>query len=250
MSENLIKETLERIGKLTDMRTKISHAESKLESAVDYQSSVKIVNGVDSNEYAVATTSVETVQHELDAYRKELETLSYKRSELKPALDEIVDKFDAAVKEEQQREFHLDIGNRKVYKILMDYLNRDVKWSAKTVPALMALVSNMKDNESWTKDKEFDNIIILRSSNILSLYKFIIESLEGKGFYEAKTFIEAWTNCGKPLSDAVNTINKEHQAVRDIATELETIEAEYNRSEDDLPHDDVQTTKDEVAPEA
>jgi hypothetical protein len=108
----------------------------------------------------------------------------------------------------------------------------------------------MEENKPWVNSKEFDNTIILRSASVLSLWRFIMEDFNGKGFYEARTFLECWENCGQSVSDSVRQIQKDNVSTRKLGTDLNNIEEEFNRSENDLPVDDTQvTTQEEVAPE-
>jgi hypothetical protein len=77
-----------------------------------------------------------------------------------------------------------------------------------------------------------------------------MEDFNGKGFYEARTFLECWANCGQSISDAVRQIQKDNVSTRQIGTDLNNVEEEFNRSEDDLPKDETQiSTQEEVAPE-
>ena len=139
---------------------------------------------------------------------------------------------------------------KKVFKQLLDYLNHNVSFTAKTAVNLMVLVRNMEENKSWVNSKEFDNVIILRSASVLSLWRCIMEDFNGKGFFEARTFLECWANCGQSVSDAVRQIQKDNASTRQLGTDLNNVEEEFNRSEDDLPkNEEVLTTQEEVAPE-
>ena len=77
-----------------------------------------------------------------------------------------------------------------------------------------------------------------------------MEDLNGKGFFEARTFLEGWANCGQSVSDAVRQIQKDNAATRQIGTDLNNVEEEFNRSENDIPEEEHQvSTQEEVAPE-
>jgi hypothetical protein len=134
----------------------------------------------------------------------------------------------------------------------MTYLNERVEWTAKTAAQLMVLVANMKENEANVKSKDFDNVIKLRSSNVLVLYHSIIENMTGKGYNTAKDFLTLWANCGQEITNAVRDVHKSHESTRALGTKLNLIEDEFDKSFDDLPFDEesVVSTKDEVAPEA
>ena len=78
----------------------------------------------------------------------------------------------------------------------------------------------------------------------------IMEDFNGKGFYEARTFLECWANCGQSVSEAVRQIQKDNAKTRQIGTDLNAVEDEFNLSENDLPEDEGQiSTQEEVAPE-
>ena len=139
---------------------------------------------------------------------------------------------------------------KKVFKQLMDYLYHNVGFNAKSAASLMVLVLNMEENKPWVNSKAFDNHIILRSASVLSLYRCIMEDFNGKGFYEARTFLECWANCGQSVSEAVRQIQKDNAKTRQIGTDLNAVEDEFNLSENDLPEDEGQiSTQEEVAPE-
>lgn len=251
---------LERIGELNNLRSTI---ESKKNEVVVHQkdlSAIETINGVNSNEWKIKKELINAVEVDLADAEKKLSELSYKKSELKPILDEVAKKFEDELRAEQEREYHIEIGStddetgktngKKVFKELMDYIQHDVEWTAKSAPGLMMLDRNMQENKPWVQAKEFDGVIILRSANVLVLWRSVLEEMHGKGSYEAKKFLTCWANCGKGITDAVREIQKLHEETRILGTNLNTIEDEFEKSEDDIPHDESQvTTAEEVSPE-
>jgi hypothetical protein len=193
-------------------------------------------------------------------YESNIESLSFNKSELKPVLDAVAEEFQNALKAEQETEYEIKLGDfdergypmgRKAYNQLRTYLDERVEWTAKTAAQLMVLVSNMKENDDHVKSKSFDNVIKLRSSNVLVLYHSILENMSGKGFNTAKDFLTMWANCGQALTNAVRDVHKSHESTRELGTKLNLIEDEFNKSFDDLQQtEEVLTIKDEVAPEA
>jgi hypothetical protein len=108
----------------------------------------------------------------------------------------------------------------------------------------------MEENKAWVNSKDFDNVIILRYASVLSLWRAIMEDFNGKGFFEARTFLECWANCGQSVSEAVRLIQKDNASTRQLGTDLNNVEEEFDLSEDDLPHEeDTLTTQEEVAPD-
>lgn len=257
---NLVDTTVKRIKDLAQARIDVEN--KKNEIAVHERDLESIVNvlGVDSKDYLVKKNLIDITLDALKQCESNVEKLSFKKSELKPVLDIVVEEFQNALKLEQETEYEIRLGEndergfpmgRRAFTQLMTYLNERVEWTAKTAAQLMVLVANMKENETHVKSKTFDNVIKLRASNVLVLYHSILENMSGKGFNTAKDFLTMWANCGQALTNAVRDVHKAHESTRELGTNLNLIEDEFDKSFDDLPHDeDVLTIKDEVAPEA
>ena len=277
INENVkVQEVLDRIKNLNEARSLVEQKKNELITHEKDLDAARIVKGENSDEYRIKYEVVELTKKEIEDAENKVKELSFKRSELKSVFEEVAKKFENELRSEQEREFYVEIGpevftkkenengeeetifnevNQKAgaraFRHLLDYLYKDVKWNAKSAAGLLVLVKNMEENKPWVRDKEFNNIIRLRSANVLVLWRSILEDMEGKGFYEAKTFLEVWANCGKGISDAVREIQKKHEEVRNIGTQLNTIEEEYNHSEDDLPKEENEelTIQEEVDPE-
>lgn len=265
-----VDEVLARIKTLNETRMLVESKRVEVETHTKDLKAIETVKGSNSEDYLVKKELLNNSVNELKEAEIKVENLSFSKSGLKDILDEVAKKFEDELRAEQEREFHVEIGphvyvkqdgengeevinpvyqkaGRHAYKHLLEYLYKDVKWSAKTAPGLLVLVRNMEENKDWVRDKDFDNIISLRSSNVLVLWKSVLEDMEGRGYYDAKSFLEVWANCGKGISDAVREIQKYHDDVRVLGTNLNTIEEEYMRSENDI--EEQTTTQEEVAPE-
>ena len=273
-TKDLIQKTLDRIRELQLARESVEVKENEVKTHENDLSAVETVKGKDSTDYLVKKELLENAQEDLKNAENKVAELSFKKSELKPVVDSLAKEFENELRIEQEREFHIEIGprpdendvddegnvrplsreelnvGRKAFRTLIDYLYKDVNWTAKTAAGLMVLVRNMEENKPWVKSPEFDNIIMLRSSNVLVLWRSVLEEMSGKGYYEARAFLECWANCGKGLSEAVRDIQKMHENVRILGNNLNTIEDEYERSENDIEQSEVElTTQEEVAPE-
>jgi hypothetical protein len=257
---NLVDTTVKRIKDLAQARIDVEN--KKNEIAVHERDLESIVNvlGVDSKDYLVKKNLIDITLDALKQCESNVEKLSFKKSELKPVLDIVVEEFQNALKSEQETEYEIRLGEndergfpmgRRAFTQLMTYLNERVEWTAKTAAQLMVLVANMKENDAHVKSKNFDNVIKLRASNVLVLYHSILENMSGKGFNTAKDFLTMWANCGQALTNAVREVHKVHESTREMGANLNLIEDEFEKSFDDLPHNEnVLTIKDEVAPEA
>ena len=264
VTEEQVTAAVTRVEELKKTRAEIvSLKEELLAHQKDFANAEKVF-GVGSKEYELQKGHVDGTQSRIDEAQKKVEELSFKKSELKPILDELTKRFDDAYRKDSVKEYHIEMApkpekegekvdgtkGKKVFKQLLEYLNHNVSFTAKTAVNLLVLVRNMEENKAWVNDKEFDNVIILRSASVLSLQKFIMEDFNGKGFFEARTFLECWANCGQSISEAVRLIQKDNAATRQLASTLNSVDEEYEISEDDLPQDEHQiSTQEEVAPE-
>lgn len=257
---NLVDETVKRIKDLAQARIDVENKKNEVAVHERDLESIANVLGVESKDYLVKKNLIEIALDALKQSEEKVVNLSFKKSELKPALDAVTEEFQNALKSEQETDYEIKIGDndergfpmgRRAFAQLMSYLDNSVKWTPKTIVQLMVLVNNMKENEAHVKSKSFDNVIKLRAANVLVLYHLIMENLEGKGYATGKDFFRMWANCGESISTAVREINKVHGATRDLGTKINLIEDEFNKSFDDLPNDESEVTiKDEVAPEA
>ena len=258
---NLVDETVKRIKDLAQARIDVENKKNELIVHERDLESIVNVLGVESKDYLVKKNLIDMTADAIKQAENNVEKLSFKKSELKPVLDTITEEFQNALKSEQETEYEIRLGEnddrgypmgRRAYTQLMTYLNERVEWTAKTAAQLMVLVANMKENETHVKSKNFDNVIKLRSSNVLVLYHSILENMSGKGYNTAKDFLTVWANCGQEITNAVREVHKVHESTRELGTKLNLIEDEFNKSFDDLPQSETEvvTTKDEVAPEA
>ena len=264
ITDEQIAEAVKRVEELKKVRTDVSKYQEELLAHQEDMENAKKVFGVSSSEYELQRGHVENKTSLIEDAEKKVAELSYKKSELKPILDALAKKFEEAYKADTSKEYPIEMApkpekeddpidiktGKRVFKQLLEYLYHNVGFTAKSAVSLMVLVRNMEDNKQLVNSVEFENVITLRSASVLSLYRCIMEDFNGKGFYEAKTFLDCWANCGQSVSEAVRQIQKDNAVTRQIGIDLNTIEAEFDRSEDDLPHDEGElTTQEEVAPE-
>lgn len=251
---------LDRINELNETRGLLETKNVDIENHKRELSAIETINGVDSDEWKIKKEILDSVISDSEKLSNKISELSYKKSELKPVLDDLAKEFEKELREEQEREYHIEIGTvdsetgntngKKIFKELLEYIQKDVEWTAKTAPGLMMLDRNMQENKPWVQSKEFDGVIVLRSANVLVLWRSVLEEMHGKGSFEAKKFLACWANCGKAITDAVRDIQLKHESTRILGANLNSVEDEYEKSVNDIPEDEVETsTKDEVAPE-
>lgn len=264
VTDEQVTAAVKRVEELQKVRAEIVSLKEELLAHQKDLANAEKVFGVGSKEYELQKGHVDGTQTRIDDAQKKVEELSFKKSELKPVLDELTKRFEEAYRNDSVKEYHIEMapkpekegepvdGNKgkKVFKQLLEYLNHNVSFTAKTAVNLLVLVRNMEENKAWVNSKDFDNVIILRSASVLSLWRAIMEDFNGKGFFEARTFLECWANCGQSVSEAVRLIQKDNASTRQLGTDLNNVEEEFDLSEDDLPHEEeTLTTQEEVAPD-
>ena len=264
VTDEQISAAVKRVEELQKARANVASYKDELSAHQKDLANAETVFGIKSKEYELQKVHVDRTLSLIEEEEKNVAALTYKKSELKPVFDALAKKFEDAYRTDTLKEYHIEMcpkpekegdpvertKGKKVYKQLLDYLNHNVSFNAKTAVNLMVLVRNMEENKAWVNSAEFDNVIILRSASVLSMWRFIMEDFSGKGFFEARAFLECWANCGQSISEAVRQIQKDNAVTRQLGTDLNNVEEEFNRSEDDLTNEDeTLSTKEEVAPE-
>ena len=75
----------------------------------DFANAEKVF-GVGSNEYVLQKGHVDGTQERLDEVEKKVAELSFKKSELKPVLDELARRFEEAYKNDTVKEYHIEMA--------------------------------------------------------------------------------------------------------------------------------------------
>jgi len=243
-----VKEVSERIEKLNEKRRELERKKAEFDTHMNDLENIKTLYGEESKQFTAKKGVVEMSDLELKKLEDEVESLSFKRSELKPYLEAATDIFDKERMAQVSREYHIEIGGLKTFNQLLDFCYHAMVWTPKTAPALMTLVSNLEENKAFSRTKDFDGVIILRSGNVLALHDFMTSKIEGRGWNTAKDFLQCWGNCGKSVNETVRNIQKEYDTAREYAKYLQNIDGEFENSENDIVEEEM-TTKEEVTSE-
>ena len=159
-------------NQMEEQKRIVSKKTNEIEVHTKDLNAIETIKGIESDDYKVKREVLDLTKKELEDAEKEVERLSFKRSELKTVYDETAKKFEQELRNEQEREFHVEVGprpnpenpedidedgnlrpltkeeqnaGRKAYRKLVDYLDNNVNWTAKTAPGLMVLVRNMAE---------------------------------------------------------------------------------------------------------
>ena len=148
-----------------------------------------------------------------------------KRSEVLEEHKELLQKNDDLLKEMQEREYEVDFKDRGVFTKLYKFLEKDSPWGHTTAAGLIMLFNNLRQEKEKIKDPEWDKKITLRAVNVTTLWTMLTK-MEGKGFYEAKNFVELMASIGQSISTAVRQVHTDNQDLRnnhETLTKLDTL---------------------------
>ena len=127
----------------------------------------------------------------------------------------------------QTNEYEIPFGSVKLYKQLCKFLEKDAEWGHTTATGLVMLYSNLRESAKLTQAKDWDGIVKLRGTSITILWT-MVTSMKGRGFYEARNFIELMAEMGQDLSTVVGKVHTDNQALRDNHVKLSELDTEVN----------------------
>lgn len=148
--------------------------------------------------------------------------------QLKARETELDNLNESLIKEMQEREYPVDFKTKKVFDKLLKFLEKDAPWGHTTATGLIMLYHNLREAKEIVKDKEFDGVVAIRSTSVTILWQMVTK-MSGSGFYEAKSFVELMANVGESLSNAVQKVQGDNQALRDNHTELAKVQQEIDQ---------------------
>lgn len=146
-----------------------------------------------------------------------------KKSELLANHKKLMLKNEELLKEMQVKEYSVDFRSKKVFDKLLKFLEKEAEWSHTTAAGLIMLYHNLREEKPKTKDKEWDNHISLRSANVSILWQMMTK-MSGKGFHEARDFVELMAAIGEVISKAVQKVHNDNQEIRDNHTQLSNLD--------------------------
>ena len=111
---NLVEETVKRIKELAQARLDVESKKNELTVHERDLESIVNVLGVDSKDYLVKKNLIDMTSDAIKQSENLVEKLSFKKSELKPVLDSVVDEFQNALKTEQETEYDIKLGENDV----------------------------------------------------------------------------------------------------------------------------------------
>ena len=147
----------------------------------------------------------------------------------------------------QKNEYDIPMATPKLYKQLMKFLEKDAEWGHTTATGLVMLYSNLKENSKEVQNKDWKGVVKLRGTSITILWT-MVTSMKGKGFFEARGFIELMAAFGQDLSTVVQKVHEDNQALRDNHVKLSELDTEVNHPDVilDVPIHEYNEAEDEL----
>lgn len=173
------------------------------------------------------------------------------KSDLLAEQKELMALNDVLLKEMQEREYTIDFKSKKIFDGLLKFLEKDAPWGHTTATGLIMLYHNLREQKEISKVQDWDGIVKLRSANVTILWSMVTK-MTGKGFYEAKAFVELMAVCGESLSTAVQAAHNDNSKLRENHHRLSQLDdtlasgAFYDDVDDEIPTDEMVNTVDPV----
>jgi hypothetical protein len=150
-----------------------------------------------------------------------------KMSEIIKDKKEALQKNEDLLRDLQTNEYDIPMTSPKLYKQLMKFLEKDADWGHTTATGLVMLYSNLKENAKTVQAKDWGGIVKLRGTSITILWS-MVTSMKGRGFFEARNFIELMAAFGQDLSQVVQKVHEDNQELRDNHVKLSELDTEVN----------------------
>lgn len=161
--------------------------------------------------------------------------------------------------------YSVKVGSKSNFDKLVKHIEHDIEFDHSTATGIALLYSNLKQQKPFTRERDWNGTIQLKTSSCLVLWKSLM-MYKGKGFFEAKAFLETIQLIGPELSKAVKTIDEKQIALRGLHDRLNEIDniLDCGEFENDLTEEEEkviladseavikteQAIEDEVNPEA
>lgn len=142
-----------------------------------------------------------------------------KKSELLAQHKGLMARNEELLKEMQAREYSIDFKSKKIFDKLLKFLEKEAEWTHTTAAGLIMLYHNLREEKLKTTEKDWNNEVTLRAANVSILWQMMTR-MSGKGFYEARDFVELMAAIGEPVSKAVQRVHADNQEIRDNHAEL------------------------------
>lgn len=170
------------------------------------------------------------------------EVTPLKKSEILAEQKELNIAAEKLISEMQNREYEVDFKDKKVFNQLVKFLEKDAPWGHTTATGLIMLYHNIREQKELSNSKDWNGVAKFRAANVSILWQMLTK-MSGKGFYEAKHFVELMAACGESLSKAVQAVHEDNSSLRETHQRLARLDDLVNDPSviNDIVEDEVET---------
>ena len=119
--------------------------------------------------------------------------------------------------------YNIKFGSKANFDRLYKMIEHEFEFDYQTATAIALLYSNLKQQKPFTREDDWNGSVILKSSSCLMLWRFIT-TYKGRGYFEAKSFLEMIQHVGPEVAKACNTINDKQNNIRGLHLRLDEID--------------------------
>jgi len=160
----------------------------------------------------------EEIQEKKKEINESLEQMETQYNELRKTLEEL----NAA---EGGKPYRFKIGSKNTYKEIVNFVNKDIPWNLQSLNGLTLLYSDLDSQKEWVNNKaEYDETIELKAYNILNLHSALTKGKVGKGYVEARSFIDLWNRVCGGFEEVLKEIEKAFEPIAEKEKELKQLE--------------------------
>ena len=143
--------------------------------------------------------------------------------DLQAKVEEMAAEQTTMATEGLKKPYKLAFGDLAMAKRMQKHIEKTTKWTHATLGKLVAVQFGMKDAIKAGADE--DGSISLTGSVVQNLYELVLKA-EGVGYFSCKEHLTILTSTGEAISKAMKEVADDQQILRDIATDIATLETE------------------------
>lgn len=151
------------------------------------------------------------------------EKVIQKRSELIKEQIALEKQYNEESQKIVEETYFITVGSKNAFDKIYKYIETSVEWDYTTATGVALLFTNLKQQKPFTREKDWDGKIELKTSSCLSLWKMFM-SMKGRGFYEARNFLDSLMLVGPELSKTVGEIQDKQLVVRHFHDRINVID--------------------------
>lgn len=170
-----------------------------------------------------------------------------KKSELIDEQKRLYEQYNKGIEELLNKEFSVNVVNKSQFDKLCKFVEKEIKVDNSSAANVLMLHSNLKQQKPYTKKDDWNGHIMMNTTSCKALWNGFM-NWEGKGVFEATSFLGLVQLVGPEISKNIKTINENITPLNGLHTRLAEIDniLDSGEFEDDMPEEETKlVTKEE-----